>query len=98
VGSFTHRPLEFVGKISRYLLDRRLDGPQNRSELCGEERNLAQPGIEPGPSSPLYRLSCPDSLAYIREDIATSGALLNELEIARIFKKCPHFVVSEDLL
>jgi hypothetical protein len=36
----------------RYPLDRRLSGYQNRSGRCGEEKNLALPGMEPGSSSP----------------------------------------------
>jgi hypothetical protein len=36
------------GKEPRYLLDRRLSGPQNRSGLGGEEKNSQpQPGFEP---------------------------------------------------
>jgi hypothetical protein len=46
----------------RYPLDRRLGGPQNRSGRCGEEQNLALPGVKRWPSNPsLYRLSCSDS-------------------------------------
>jgi hypothetical protein len=49
------------GKSPRYPLDRRLGGPQRGSGRCGEEKNLALPGIEPRPYSPsLYRLSYPD--------------------------------------
>jgi hypothetical protein len=40
-------------KESRYSLDRRTGWPQNRSGRCGEEKNLALPGIEPWWSSPL---------------------------------------------
>jgi hypothetical protein len=29
-----------------------IGGPQSRSVLCGEEKNLTLPGIEPRPSSP----------------------------------------------
>jgi hypothetical protein len=39
------------GKNPRYLLDIRLGGPQSLSGRCGEEKNLALPGIEAGPSS-----------------------------------------------
>jgi hypothetical protein len=39
------------GKSPRYPLDRRLGGPQSWSGRC-DEKNLALPGIEPGPSSP----------------------------------------------
>jgi hypothetical protein len=36
------------GKSPRYPLDRRLDGPQNRSGRGGEEKNSQlPPGIEP---------------------------------------------------
>jgi hypothetical protein len=38
--SFTPWPLYPRGKSSRYRLDRRLGGPQSRSECCGEEKNL----------------------------------------------------------
>jgi hypothetical protein len=40
------------GKSHRYPLDRRLGGPQNWSGRCGEEKNLALPGIETGPFIP----------------------------------------------
>jgi hypothetical protein len=33
-------------------LDRGLGGPQGRYGSCGEEKNIALPGIELGPSSP----------------------------------------------
>jgi hypothetical protein len=46
VVSFTPRPLYPCGKSPRYPLDRRLGGPQNWSELCGEEKILATPGLE----------------------------------------------------
>jgi hypothetical protein len=62
VVSFTPLPLYPRGKSPRYPLDRKLGGPQSRSGRCGEEKNLALPEIEPGPSSPqLYQLSYPDS-------------------------------------
>jgi hypothetical protein len=38
--SFTPRPLYPRGKSSRYILDRRLGGLQNRSERLGEEEVL----------------------------------------------------------
>jgi hypothetical protein len=45
-----------------YPLDRRVGAPQSWSRHCGEEKNLALPGMEPGPSSPsLYQLSYPAS-------------------------------------
>jgi hypothetical protein len=50
--SFTPRPLYPGGNRPWYLLDRRLGGPQSRSRPCGEEKNLALPGIEPGSSIP----------------------------------------------
>jgi hypothetical protein len=60
--SFTLLPLYPRGKSPRHPLDRRLGGRQSRCGCCGEEKNLALPGIEPGPSSQsLYRLSYPDS-------------------------------------
>jgi hypothetical protein len=34
-----------------YSLDRRLGEPQNKSGCCGEEKNTALLGIEPGTSS-----------------------------------------------
>jgi hypothetical protein len=37
VVSFTHRPLHPRGKMSKYPLDRRLDGPQSQSWHGGEE-------------------------------------------------------------
>jgi hypothetical protein len=65
------RPLRLYhrGKRSRYPLDSRLAGPQSRSESCGEEKNLALPGIEPGSSNPsLYRLNYPDRFKYRSEN------------------------------
>jgi hypothetical protein len=46
VVSFTRRPLYPRGKSPRYSLDRRLGGPQSRSERYGEEKN-------PGSAEPL---------------------------------------------
>jgi hypothetical protein len=40
--SFTPRPLNPWGKSHRYLLDRRLGGPQSRSGLSEEQKNLAR--------------------------------------------------------
>jgi hypothetical protein len=40
------------GKLPKYSLNRKLDGPQIRSGRCGEEEILAMAGIETGPSSP----------------------------------------------
>jgi hypothetical protein len=52
--SFTSLPLYPRGKSPRYPLDRRLGGPQTRSERYGEEKNVASAR----PCSPsLYRLS-----------------------------------------
>jgi hypothetical protein len=49
-----------TGNRLRYPSDR-LGGPQSRFGHCGEWKNLAMRGIEPGPSSPSqYRLSYPD--------------------------------------
>jgi hypothetical protein len=42
VVSFTFWPLYPRGKRPRYPLDRRLGGPQNRSERRGEEKNFAR--------------------------------------------------------
>jgi hypothetical protein len=39
VVSFTPRPLYLQGKIPRYAFDRRLGGPQSRSERDTEEKN-----------------------------------------------------------
>jgi hypothetical protein len=48
-------------RAPRYALDKRLSRPQIRSGFCEEEKNLALPEIEPGPSNPpLYRMSYPD--------------------------------------
>jgi hypothetical protein len=41
-----------LSKQSRYLFDRRLGGPQSRSERCSKEINPALPGIEHWLSSP----------------------------------------------
>jgi hypothetical protein len=48
VASFISRPLHPRGKNPRYLLDRRLGGPQCLSGYYGEEKNLSPlPEIEP---------------------------------------------------
>jgi hypothetical protein len=44
VVSFNPRPISPQGKRSRYPLDRRLCGPQSRSGLYGEQKNLAPSG------------------------------------------------------
>jgi hypothetical protein len=62
VVSFTPLPLYLRGKSSLYPLDRRLDGPQSRSGRYGEGKDLALPGIEPGPRSPLS-LAIPTELS-----------------------------------
>jgi hypothetical protein len=67
VVSLAPRPLYARGKSPRYQLDRRLGGPQSRSERRGEEKILALPGLELRPlgrstrSQSLYRLRYPDS-------------------------------------
>jgi hypothetical protein len=72
VVSFTSLPLYPRGYRPRYPLDRRLGGPQSQSGLCGEEKNLTLPGIEPGRSSPsLFRLSY-----VVRSDISFLTLLL----------------------
>jgi hypothetical protein len=45
VVSFSPRPLYCQGKSPRYPLDRRLGGPQSRSERNGEEKEVASAGI-----------------------------------------------------
>jgi hypothetical protein len=40
------------GKGCQSSLDRKLAGPQNRSQRYGEKKNFALPGIEPGSSRP----------------------------------------------
>jgi hypothetical protein len=51
VASFMPLPLYPRRNRLRYPSDRRLGGPQRWSGRCGEEKNLALSGIEPGPSS-----------------------------------------------
>jgi hypothetical protein len=46
VGLFTFRLRYPRGKSSRYILDRRLSGPQSRDGRCGEGIILSLPGIE----------------------------------------------------
>jgi hypothetical protein len=47
VVSFTPRPLYPLGKSLRYVLDRRLGGPQSRFEAGGEEKkSLPLPGTD----------------------------------------------------
>jgi hypothetical protein len=61
VVSFTLQLLYPQGKSPWYPLDRRLGGPESWSGHCREKYNLAPPGIEPRPSSPLlYQLSYPE--------------------------------------
>jgi hypothetical protein len=48
VVSLTLQPLYPRGKNLRYPLDRRLGEYQSRFGRCGEEENLALPGIDPG--------------------------------------------------
>jgi hypothetical protein len=64
-------------KGSWYPLDRRLGGPQSRSERGGEENNSQPPpGIElqnterPARSPALYRLSCHGSRVTISDCIS----------------------------
>jgi hypothetical protein len=67
-GRFTPR-----GNTSRYPMDRRLGGPQSRSERSGEEKgkSLSLPGIEPRSSNITFetlrgvRLSSNVSLRYL---------------------------------
>jgi hypothetical protein len=48
VVSFTPRPLYLQGKSPWYSLDRRLGGPQSRSERGGDEKNSQPlPGLDP---------------------------------------------------
>jgi hypothetical protein len=50
---FTPQPLYYRGKNTRYPLERRLVGPQSRSERCGEYKNSQPPPvIEPRSFSP----------------------------------------------
>jgi hypothetical protein len=62
---FTPRSLYPHGNSPRYLLHRRLGGPQNRSGRRGQEKNLLLPGLElrtfglPAHSQSLYRLRNP---------------------------------------
>jgi hypothetical protein len=44
--TFTPLPLNPQGKSLQYPSDRRPDGPQSRSGLCGEEKNLALRGLK----------------------------------------------------
>jgi hypothetical protein len=43
---------EWSASCPGYFTPRWLGEPQSLSGLCGEEKNLALPGIEPGPSNP----------------------------------------------
>jgi hypothetical protein len=56
VVSFTCQLLYPRGKIPRCPLDRRLGGPQNCSECCGEEKNVI-PWSELNPNCPARSLS-----------------------------------------
>jgi hypothetical protein len=48
-------------RASRYLLYRRLAGPQSRSGRYGEEKNLVPAGIETPAVKSVAQLSCPNS-------------------------------------
>jgi hypothetical protein len=54
VVSYTPRPLYPQGKSPWYPLDRRLGGPQSRSERGAEERN-SQPRRESNPRTPNFQ-------------------------------------------
>jgi len=57
VVSFTPRPLHPQGKSPQYTLDRRLGGPQSRSEGGGEGINSQPlPGLEPPIIQPVARI------------------------------------------
>jgi hypothetical protein len=56
VVSFALRPLYPGKNSSRYPLDMRLTKPQNRSECCGEEKNLAFAGNQTAAVEPVARL------------------------------------------
>jgi hypothetical protein len=85
VVSFTLLSLYPRGNSSRYALYRRLGGPQSRSGLCGEEKNvLSLPGIEPRLLSrpacslvaiptELARLHMYGVLSLIRQTVAQSA-------------------------
>jgi hypothetical protein len=60
------------GKSPRYPLDRKMDGTQSQSEVCGVEKSpLPLPGVEPRPFSPsLRRLNyLSDTLNYVAVDL-----------------------------
>jgi hypothetical protein len=93
VVSFTPRPRCPLGKIPRYLLGRRLDGPQSRSGRCGVEK-ISRPYRESNSGRPaggpsLYRLRYPGSERSIKwrgmlvtlylatEDVSKQNALGN---------------------
>jgi hypothetical protein len=81
--SFTDRPLYPRGKSSRYSLNRRLDGDQNRSGQNGEEKILSLPALglrplgRPARSQSLYRLRYPGSAGLER-----SGGGLIEVQFS----------------
>jgi hypothetical protein len=63
VVSFTPRPLYSLGKSPRYPLDKRLGGPQNLCECCGEEKNCAPAGIRTPAVQPV---ASPTELSRLR--------------------------------
>jgi hypothetical protein len=67
------RPCCFTpqGKSPGYPLDRWLGGPQSQSGRCGDEKNLALPGIKPGPSS-LQSVAIPTKLSRLLVNIITN--------------------------
>jgi hypothetical protein len=62
-------------KVARYPLDKRLGAPPSRSGYCGEQKNLALPGIEPRHSSQtLYRLhfQCREKKKMLLQNVTQS--------------------------
>jgi hypothetical protein len=73
------------GKDPRYPLDRRLGGPQNRSERGGEEKN-SQPPARIEPDNPDLPIRIP--VLY---------RLILTIFISKTFNSCPSFKVREQV-
>jgi hypothetical protein len=77
VVSFTARPLYSQGKRPRYLLDRRLSGPQRRYERCGISKSIhAKLLREPWMIKELEKAGGKLWIGFIWLRIGTIGGLL----------------------
>jgi hypothetical protein len=69
----------------------RLGRPQNRSGRCGEETNLAVPGIEPGPSSPSLSRLPSQTKSIVKFRFSHFREYARSLVIRFWFKTCKRY-------